>query len=57
MREIIIDKKERDTFSRIRENNASETEYIYSIKNLCIYLERYYKQKPIILIDEYDVPL
>ena len=55
--EVIIDKKERDTFIRIKENNASETEYKHSIKNLCVYLEKYYKQKPIILIDEYDVPL
>ena len=28
-----------------------------SIKDLCMYLERYHDEKPIVLIDEYDVPL
>lgn len=35
----------------------TESEYANSMKNLCIYLEKYHGQKPIILIDEYNVPL
>lgn len=36
---------------------ASFAEYASSMKNLCVYLEKYHNQKPIVLIDEYDVPL
>ena len=55
----ILSEDEKNLYNRLKSLNfeADETEYIYSIKNLCVYLERYYKQKPIILIDEYDVPL
>ena len=55
----ILSEDEKDLYNRLKSLNieADETEYIYSIKNLCVYLERYYEQKPIILIDEYDVPL
>lgn len=55
----ILSEDEKDLYNRLKSLNfeASATEYIYSIKNLCMYLERYYNQKPIILIDEYDVPL
>ena len=50
---------EKDLYNRLKslKLEATETEYVYSIKNLCVYLERFYNQKPIILIDEYDVPL
>ena len=41
----------------ICEQKAKFSEYVSSIKNLCIYLEKYWGQKPIILIDEYDVPI
>ena len=39
--------------------NVKEDEFSLqrSIKDLCIYLERYYDEKPVVLIDEYDVPL
>ena len=55
----ILSEDEKNLYNRLKSLNfeADETECIYSIKNLCVYLERYYKQKPIILIDEYDVPL
>ena len=55
----ILSEDEKNLYNRLKSLNfeADETEYIYSIKNLCVYLERYYKQKPIILIDEYYVPI
>ena len=55
----VLSDDEKDLYNKLKslKIDASETEYVYSIKNLCVYLERYYKQKPILLIDEYDVPL
>ena len=49
--------EEKKVFENICARKAKFTDYTASIKNLCKYLEKYYKQKPIILIDEYDVPL
>ena len=39
--------------------NAKEDEVALerSLKDLCIYLERHYGEMPIVLVDEYDVPL
>ena len=53
----MTDAKEKEIYIKIKNNEAKFTDYTASIKNLCKYLEKYYKQKPIILIDEYDVPL
>ncbi len=40
------------------ENKTAENEnYQYCLKNLTKYLERYYKEKVIVLMDEYDVPI
>ena len=44
-------------FDRYLTKQASIEEYIDSIKFLTEILERYYNQKAIILIDEYDVPI
>ena len=49
--------EEQNIFLNICEQKAKFSDYISSIKNLCVYLERYWEQKPIILIDEYDVPI
>ena len=49
--------EEQNIFLNICEQKAKFSDYVSSIKNLCIYLEKYWGQKPIILIDEYDVPI
>ena len=48
---------ERSRYLRMIEMEASEEEYLTSIKFLSECLYRYYGRKVIILIDEYDVPL
>ena len=54
---IAFGPKDKDIFEKIMAKESTQSEYANSIKNLCVYLEKYYGQKPIILIDEYDVPL
>ena len=49
--------EEQNIFLNICEQKAKFSDYVSSIKNLCVYLEKYHGQKPIILIDEYDVPI
>ena len=55
----VLNDDEKNLYNKLKslKFDANETDYMYSIKNLCVYLEKYHKQKPIILIDEYDVPL
>ena len=53
----IIDYDEVDLFNRFLNKTASEDEYEKCIYYLSVYLYRYYNIKPIILIDEYDVPI
>lgn len=55
----ILDEEEKIYFRKIsgRDKNVSYDELGEGLKNLCEYLERYYKVKPIILIDEYDSPI
>ncbi|OQX96211.1 MAG: hypothetical protein B6I20_14735 [Bacteroidetes bacterium 4572_117] len=48
---------EKNKYDRILNETASETEYQESLKHLCKYLERYYKEKVVFLIDEYDTPI
>ena len=57
LEDIIKDKNNKQIFQDIKDKKASFTEYTSSIKKLCAYMEMYYKQRPILLIDEYDVPL
>lgn len=48
---------EKEKYLRMIEMNAAPEEYLTSIKFLSNCLQQYYKEKVIILIDEYDVPL
>lgn len=48
---------EKDEYNRILRKTANETDYQNSIKQISEYLERYHKEKVIILIDEYDTPI
>ena len=48
---------EKNAFHRIVWQQATPEEYQLSLLNLSEYLFRYYRVKPIILIDEYDTPL
>ncbi|MFD3157937.1 AAA family ATPase [Haloimpatiens sp. FM7330] len=48
---------ERDEYEKITRKEGGEELYVTSLKFLSKCLEKYYKKKTIILIDEYDVPL
>ncbi|OGO86949.1 MAG: hypothetical protein A2Y24_00535 [Clostridiales bacterium GWE2_32_10] len=54
--EYMID-TEREEYDRIRKGTASKVEYEQSLKNIMVYFYRYFKQKTIVLIDEYDQPI
>ncbi len=53
----ILKNHERLKFNKILNEKASKTEFERSIKQLCKYLKRYYNEKVVILIDEYDAPI
>ena len=55
--DFIKDPRDKILFSKIKDCEATFSDFTRSVKNLCIYLEKYWEQKPIILIDEYDVPI
>ncbi len=44
-------------FQKIIELSASDTAYEVSLKDLTMYLAKHHNQKPIVLLDEYDVPM
>ena len=48
--------KERKYYDRVEPDMDDDTSYS-AIKSLCIYLEKYYGKKTIILLDEYDTPM
>ncbi|KKQ33041.1 MAG: hypothetical protein US49_C0003G0069 [candidate division TM6 bacterium GW2011_GWF2_37_49] len=54
--QILDDKQKRD-FLNIIDCSASQNIFENSLKNLSEYLAIYHNKKPIILIDEYDVPI
>ena len=56
-KDIFETQESKKVFANICSEKAGFGDYAASIKNLCKYLEKYYNQKPIVLIDEYDVPL
>ena len=53
----ILDNDDINRLKRLKSETAQIIELKNSLKYLSSYLERYYHQKVIILIDEYDVPL
>ncbi len=44
-------------FQKIIELSASDTAYEVSLKDLIMYLAKHHNQHPIVLLDEYDVPM
>jgi len=48
---------ERDYFQKIMELKGDLDDYEHSLENLLIFLNRYYGQRVVILIDEYDAPV
>ncbi len=48
---------EKNKYNKILNEVASKTDYKNSIKQLSEYLQRYHKEKVVILIDEYDTPI
>lgn len=52
-----LDKQEEMIFEKIWLGTGSEADFSMCLKTLAKYLEKYYNQKVIILIDEYDTPL
>ena len=54
--EILTD-SEKKVYYRILNKEANQDEYEKAIKMLSQYMERYYNEKVLLLIDEYDVPI
>jgi hypothetical protein len=48
---------EKDYFKKIVELKGNTTHYENSLENLLIFLNRYYGERAVILIDEYDAPI
>jgi hypothetical protein len=48
---------EKDYFKRIVERKASKGDYEKSLEKLLIFLNRFYDERGVILIDEYDAPV
>jgi hypothetical protein len=55
--EKITEKKDMDEFESVSTGKGDISIYKHSLKSLSKHLEKYHGRKPIILIDEYDVPL
>ena len=53
----LLAENEKSEYLRITNKNATNIEYQLSIKKLSDYLQRFYKQRVVILIDEYDTPI
>jgi hypothetical protein len=53
----ILTENEKKIFNEIVNGSANEVKYQRSLKKLSEYLYRYYNQKVVILIDEYDTPI
>lgn len=48
---------QKEEFEAIIARTADSTAYKLSLKNLIVYLADYHKKAPVVLIDEYDVPM
>lgn len=53
----ILEEKEIELYDKYLCSNANEEENKQALKNMSVYVERYFGKKPILLIDEYDVPI
>jgi len=53
----ILNEKEKIIFKNIIDKTASLNKYAESINKLSLYLKKYFKKTPILLIDEYDTPI
>jgi len=53
----ILKHHEKNTFNKILNSEADSVDYAESLKRLSEYLYRFYNQKVVILIDEYDTPI
>jgi len=53
----ILLEHEKNIYLNILNEKADITKYANSLKKLSEYIFRFYKQKPVILIDEYDTPI
>lgn len=53
----LLDKRQKQEFEAIINLEASKVAYELSLKNLIKYLADYHEKKPIVIIDEYDVPI
>ena len=49
--------QEKDYFKKIIDLKGSKGDYENSLENLLIFLNRYYGERVVILIDEYDAPV
>lgn len=56
MKSDIFDEAEREIFASVMPDMDDSTAYT-AINTLCVYLEKYYKKKAIVLLDEYDTPM
>lgn len=56
MQSEIFDDDDRKYFYSVNDDMSDQTAYI-AINRLCIYLEKYYGKKVILLLDEYDTPM
>lgn len=52
----LLDAEEKDDFTKVSED-MEDSAASYALKALSRYLERYYKKKVILLLDEYDTPM
>jgi hypothetical protein len=52
-----LEPQEQDYFKQVLDRKASMGDYENSLQNLLIFLNRYYGERVVILIDEYDTPV
>ena len=56
MESAMFDSNDRKYYDSVNDDMSDETVYI-AINRLCLYLEKYYGRKTIVLLDEYDTPM
>ncbi len=57
LKSVQLEKEEIEIYEKIKGKKANKSEMEDSLKNLSEYLFRYHGKNPVILIDEYDMPL